>query len=104
MKTSDESLATVAASVTALKLSVTRFDQDRESLAALTAGVTALNLSVARSEQDRIEIHRTMQRIDESKASKEMVDAFRGEFATLRGDIDKRFDKLERLLEGSSRH
>ena len=64
--------------------------------------LNTLEIKLARSEQDRIEIHKSVERIDTQKASKEVVDGFRSEIATLRQDIDKRFDKLERILEGKS--
>ena len=57
-----------------------------------------LEIKLARSEQDRQEIHRGLERLDDSKASKEVVEGFRGEMATLRVDMDKRFDRLERIL------
>jgi hypothetical protein len=37
-------------------------------------------------------------RIDDQKASKEVVDGFRREVSELKFDMDKRFDKLERLI------
>lgn len=55
---------------------------------------------VMRSEQDRNELRRLIDRLDDSKASKEIFESFRSEFVTLRADFDKRFDRLERLLEG----
>lgn len=39
-----------------------------------------------------------IERIDEQKASKEVVDGFRREVSELKFDMDKRFDKLERLI------
>lgn len=48
---------------------------------------------------ERAELMREIARLDNTKASKEVADNFRNEIITLRQDIDKRFDKIERLLE-----
>lgn len=48
---------------------------------------------------ERQEIRRDLERIDNSKASKEVVDNFRNEITNLRTDMDKRFDRIEKLLE-----
>jgi len=61
-----------------------------------------LALDAARSQQDRQEIHRIMDRLDSQKASKEIVDGFRAEVANLRIDMDKRFDRIERMLSKGS--
>jgi hypothetical protein len=37
-------------------------------------------------------------RLDNQKASKEVVDGFRREISELKFDMDRRFDKLERLI------
>lgn len=60
--------------------------------------VTELEIKNARLEQDRLEIHRMMDRLENTKASKEVVEGFKSEIANLRIDMDKRFDKIERLL------
>jgi len=62
-------------------------------------GIRELELQGARSQQDRLEMHRQL----EGKASRESVDGFRSELTTLRIDMDKRFDRLERLLEAQAR-
>ena len=39
-----------------------------------------------------------MDRLDDQKASKEVVDGFRREISELKFDMDRRFDRLERLI------
>ncbi len=39
-----------------------------------------------------------LDRLDDQKASKEIVDGFRREISELKFDMDRRFDKLERLI------
>lgn len=62
--------------------------------------VNAIEITHARSEQDAVELRRMIDRIDNTKASKEVVDGFRTEVSGLRADMDKRFDRIERLIEG----
>lgn len=57
--------------------------------------IGGLEVGVAYLKQEASELRRMI----ETKASREAVDAFKGEFMTLRTDMDRRFDKLERLLE-----
>lgn len=61
--------------------------------------VNQLDVRLAKSEQDRIDIHRTIERLDQSKASKDVVEGFRNEIENLRVDMDKRFDRLEKLMQ-----
>jgi hypothetical protein len=61
--------------------------------------VGEMQIKLGKSEQDRAEIHKQIERIDNVKASKEVVDGFKNEMHILRADMDKRFDRLERLLE-----
>ena len=72
------------------------FENGKADLVVRTA---ALEIALARSEQDRLEIHRTIERIDEQKASRETVDGFRADLTAIKADMDKRFDKLERMIE-----
>lgn len=58
----------------------------------------ALEVAMAKSEQDRREIHRIIERLDSSKASKELVEAMRSDLGQFKLDMDRRFDRLERLL------
>ena len=75
-------------------------NKDHESLLDFSQSkVSSLEQRIAKSEQDRGEIHRSIERLDSSKASKDIVDGFRTEINTLRLDMDKRFDKIERMLE-----
>lgn len=68
-------------------------------ISSLQVRMGSLEIKMARSEQDRAELHRMNDRLDASKASKEVVDGIRTDITSLRQDMDKRFDKLERLLE-----
>jgi len=61
--------------------------------------ISAVELELSRGEQARKEITNNVNRIDNTKASKELVDGFRNEIQTLKSDMDKRFDRIERLLE-----
>lgn len=61
--------------------------------------LSALERSGVLSDQDRSDLHRWVDRLDATKASKEVVDGIRSDISGLKADIDKRFDKLERLLE-----
>lgn len=61
--------------------------------------IKSLQLTSAKQEQESIGFLRLIDKLDESKASKEIVDSFKNESATLRADIDKRFDRIERILE-----
>ena len=58
-----------------------------------------LEIKLAQSEQDRMEIHRSLDRLDAIKASKEVVDGIRSDINSFKAEMDKRFDKLERILE-----
>ena len=69
------------------------------STAAHDTRINDLELNAARSAQDRLDIRRVTDRLDASKASKELVDGFRSEIQSIRADMDKRFDRLERILE-----
>jgi gas vesicle protein len=60
---------------------------------------SSLEIKTARAEQERAEFNRNLERLDATKASKEVVDAFRNEVSSLRADMDKRFDRIERMLE-----
>lgn len=56
-------------------------------------------LQNATSAADRADIHRQIDKLDSTKASKEVVDSFKQEITVLRLEMDKRFDRLDRLLE-----
>lgn len=58
-----------------------------------------LDERVLMCDQDRVDLRRSIDRIDATKASKEVVDGIRNDISGLKMDIDKRFDKLERMLE-----
>ena len=61
--------------------------------------INTLESRLSRSEKDREELHNRMDRIDQTKASKELLDAFNGNLVQLRNEIDRRFDKLEKMLQ-----
>lgn len=73
-----------------------QWDTSRESH---ESRIAELELNAARSAQDRLDIRRVTDRLDTTKASKELVDGFRSEIQSIRADMDKRFDRLERILE-----
>jgi len=60
--------------------------------------VDQLNIKAAQTETAHEEIFRAIHRLNDEKASREVVESFRNEIHTLRVDIDKRFDRIERLL------
>lgn len=64
--------------------------------------ISDIELELSRGEQARKEITNNVNRIDSTKASKELVDGLRNEIQTLKSDMDKRFDRIERLLESHS--
>jgi flagellar biosynthesis/type III secretory pathway chaperone len=53
---------------------------------------------------ERLTILKTLDRLDSTKASKEVMDNFRVEFERLRTDLATRFDKVERLIERLAEH
>jgi len=61
--------------------------------------VNSLEQSLVKTEQIGKEVHSALQRLDDSKASKEIVGTFKDDIQLIRNDIDKRFDKLERMIE-----
>lgn len=83
--------------VMAEQLEFLRKDQihDREQMIGLKA-------HEAGSIQDRLELRRSLDRLETSKASKEVVDGIKIDISTLREQMDKRFDHVERLLETHS--
>lgn len=60
-----------------------------------------LSIRLAKGEIERAELTRSIERLEAAKASKDTVENFKHEFAILRSDMDKRFDRIERLLQGS---
>lgn len=73
-----------------------KHDVDIESYDERISNLEKENIS---SMADRQEIHRDLVRLENTKASKEVADNFRSDIIILRQDIDKRFDRIERLLE-----
>lgn len=80
----------------------TRLAASETTCSANQARIAALEIAQAESTQDRAALHAEIVKIDATKASKESLDGFAREVAALRGDMDKRFDKLERMLERST--
>ena len=68
-------------------------------MAAVLEKANHTEIRIAQSEQDRMEIHRSLDRLDAVKASKEVVDGIRSDINSFKAEMDKRFDKLERILE-----
>jgi len=58
-----------------------------------------LEQRLATNEQVNKEMHNNVEKLDDTKASKEMVQLFKEDIQLIRTDIDKRFDKLERMIE-----
>lgn len=80
------------------KVNTLKLEHDK-AIKAHSDKIGAMEIKTATGEQAHVEIHRMIERIDSQKASKEVVDGFRSEISNLRVDMDKRFDKIERLLE-----
>jgi|FreactTroBogLake_1042271.scaffolds.fasta_scaffold06398_2 hypothetical protein len=57
-----------------------------------------LELQMARSEQDRKELHASCERLEATKASKEMADANTKQLERFMEEIDRRFDRLEKII------
>ena len=69
---------------------------------AMTSGDAIVNLigtQNAQCEQERKEFYRSIEKLETSKASKEMVESFRQEMVQLRSELAGRFDRLERFME-----
>ena len=107
-------VSTIAGSVVAWLMadtrSKTRWAYTEEKVAAIRQAqdhtvavqqerISALEIKNARSDQDREGLGKSIERLEATKASKEVVDAFRSEVSSLRQDMDKRFDRIERILE-----
>lgn len=60
--------------------------------------LTALEVRLARSEQDSVDIHRSLEKLDTTKASRDSVEPLRAALNQLREDIDRRFDRIESLI------
>lgn len=58
-----------------------------------------ITIQNARSEQDRAELHHQVDKLEVTKANKEAVESFKAEVARLSSEMDKRFDRLDRLME-----
>jgi len=66
---------------------------------AFQTKLDVMTIQSAASIADRVELHRQVDKLDSTKASKEMVEAFKQEITILRMEMDKRFDRLDRLME-----
>lgn len=58
-----------------------------------------ITIQNTRSEQDRNELHHLVDRLESSKASKEVVEGVKQEITILRMEMDKRFDRLDKMLD-----
>lgn len=70
----------------------------KTDIAALFIAVNTIQSENARCDQSRKTMDIAILRLDEVKASKEMVDLFRNDLHNLTISVDKRFDKIEELL------
>ena len=61
--------------------------------------LNSLEQNLVKTEQIGKEVNSYLQRLDDSKASKEIVGTFKDDIQIIRADIDRRFDKLERMIE-----
>lgn len=73
-----------------------KHDKDEE---AMDKRVTELERSTVQITSENHSITKEIERLDLTKASKDVVDNFKNEIITLKTDMDKRFDRIERLLE-----
>ncbi len=60
--------------------------------------VSDIEIAAAKSAQERSEIFRSIERLEHSKASREIVEGIRQEISLFKVDMDKRFDRLEKLI------
>lgn len=60
---------------------------------------SSMEQRLATGEQVSKQIHENVDKLDDNKASKEMVGMFKDDIQLIRQDIDRRFDKLERMIE-----
>tara|TARA_R110000868_G_scaffold79604_12_gene226412 strand:+ start:1862 stop:2230 length:369 start_codon:yes stop_codon:yes gene_type:complete len=61
--------------------------------------INYLETKMATSEQDRQDLHRAEQRLETTKASRDVVDGIKNDIQTLRTELGNRFDRVERLIE-----
>lgn len=61
--------------------------------------VAAAEVRLAKFDQSQTETIRSIDKLEAGKASKELLEALRIEIQQVKLDIDKRFDKLERILD-----
>jgi hypothetical protein len=69
------------------------------TLADLQNKLGTVVIQNARSEQDRSELHNLVDKLEISKASKDVVDGFKNEVASFKSEMDKRFDRIDRFME-----
>lgn len=60
---------------------------------------SSLEQRLATTEQINKDMHSGVSKLEDNKASKEAVQAFKDDIQLIRQDIDRRFDKLERMIE-----
>lgn len=61
--------------------------------------VSEIEIALAKSQTDRESLWRQVEKLEAGKVSKEVFDGLRSEITVLRSDFDKRFDRVERLIE-----
>jgi len=60
--------------------------------------LSSLQIQEAKSQQENEEMHRSIDRLDNAKASKDVVQGLSNQISTLQDEIDRRFDRLEKLV------
>ncbi len=70
-----------------------------KAIAAMLTKVNHINEELATSTENRKNLGLAIFRLEELKANRETVDSFRSDLHNLRVDIDKRFDRVENILE-----
>lgn len=78
----------------------TRLNHLETNLEKAVEELTKSNLKIASGDQERLDFQRQLARLDSMKASRDLVDSIKTDLTNFRTDIDKRFDRIERLLEG----
>ncbi len=79
--------------------SKTRVQVMTEKINPLESNLSESLLKIARLEQTIQEFTRVIDRLDNTKASREVVDGIKNDISIFRIDMDKRFDRLERLIQ-----
>lgn len=74
-------------------------EEAKKIAAESTHKVAELEIALAKSQTDRESLWRQVEKLDTGKVSKEVFDGLSNSIHVLRSDFDKRFDRVERLIE-----